>query len=317
MRKKLVGLVTVLPFAGRMSGGTVFYHEVAKRFAQAGYKVDIIVKPTKKRLVQNFSVDGVNYVRKGSFDDADLILLHSASLKANPPASQFSQPVLYILHSWTDLIKDDLDNLSTKDYLISNSRNIFEKVSDYKTNHKIIYPICKDIYRKKSTKRRVILGEHYTAVGSPAVKNLELFYSLAARNRQKKFIHVKGGYGVFSAQENPGNVRLVFNTADLYPIYKETRTLIVPSYSETFSLVAREAGLLGIPVVCSDLPGLRENLGKTGFYADPRDISSFEKHLRRLEDPVYYEQVSKKIQGHCRQAEYANLRKLDKLIESL
>lgn len=309
---KVIGFTTALPLAGNMAGGTVFFHEVAKRFVELGHEVIIITQPRKKKLVQDLVIDNVRYVRDEKYDDADVILLHSAALEANPPLSQFKQPILYIVHSWSDLIEKDLKALTMKDYLISNSVNMLEQVSKYRTNHKVIYPICNSIY----TKPLAHSNKYITTIGSSVVKNLGLFYTLALKYPNQKFLHIKGGYGT-DKHNRPVNVRFAPNSQDLRPYYKDTRILLVPSFTETYSLVAREAGLLGIPVVCSNLSGLRENLGDTGLYANPHNIESFEKHIDRLKSPTYYNKVSRNIKAHCQKEELLNRAKLDALIKSL
>ena len=107
------------------------------------------------------------------------------------------------------------------------------------------------------------------------------------------------------------------NTPDLRTIYQKTKVLVAPSTSETYSLVAREAGLQGIPVICSDLPGFRENLGDAGLYADPKNMDTFQELIEKLKDPIFYEERSKMIREHCLKAEKENLVRLDRFIKSL
>ena len=267
---KLWGFTTATPSDGSMAGGTVYYHEVAKRFVQMGWDVTIQVRSRTRKLIQDLDLDGVKYRREASPKDADVILLHSASLEANPPLFQFKKPIIYILHSHSPLIQDQLDALKPKDYLISNSLNMAETVAKKGTKHRLIYPICDDKYKNNPGKRRTFI----TTVGSSVVKNIGLFYNMAAKYPKERFLHVKGGYGNDRCGR-PMNLTIASNVTDLRPIYQKTRVLIVPSWSETYSLVAREAGLQGIPVICSDVPGLRENLGKAGLYADPNNVETF------------------------------------------
>src|SRR5699024_11489686 len=54
---------------------------------------------------------------------------------------------------------------------------------------------------------------------------------------------------------------------------REARVLLVPSFSETYGLVALEAAASGTPVIASDTGGLREAVvdGKTGVLMGTRD----------------------------------------------
>lgn len=307
------GFSTAVPMDGSMAGGTVYFHQVAKRFVELGHEVTIQVRSRSRRLIQDLDLDGVKYRREASPKDADVILLHSASLEANPPLFQFRKPIIYILHSHSPLIKEQLECLKPKDYLISNSLNMAETVSKLGTKHRLIYPITDNKYKDNPSKNRFYI----TTVGSSIIKNIGLFYNMAAKYPHERFLHIKGGYGNDRCGR-PMNLAIVSNVTDLRPYYQKTRVLIVPSFSETYSLVAREAGLQGIPVICSDVPGLRENLGDTGLYADPNDVRTFMFHLNKLNNnSAYYREVATKIKVHCEAEEEKNLKRLDDLINEL
>lgn len=59
--------------------------------------------------------------------------------------------------------------------------------------------------------------------------------------------------------------------------YRAADVVLVPSRSESFGLVALEAAACGVPVVASDVGGLRTVVrdGRTGVLVDSRDPSSF------------------------------------------
>ena len=60
-----------------------------------------------------------------------------------------------------------------------------------------------------------------------------------------------------------------------------------PSVSEGFGNAVMEAQAAGLPVVCSDADGLRENVvdGETGFVVARRDAGALAAAIRRLGDP--------------------------------
>lgn len=309
---KVYGFTTVAPVTGRMAGAVVFFHQVAKRFVELGHDVTIQVKP-RRGSFPDITLDGVKYRREVVPVGADLCLLHSASLESNPNPSHIKCPIIYILHSAAASVWRDVDHLTLKDYLVSNSKNMMEMVQSAKTNHRLLYPIADAKYRDP------IGGVHnsYTCIGSSVVKNLGLFYNLVIRNPRDQFIHVKGGYGNDNKKIHPGNLQIIKNNMDLREVYQRTRVLIAPSFSETYSLVAREAGLQGIPVICSSLPGFRENLGDAGFYANPHRVESFEKYLEKLKNPTFYKEAAQTTRDHCIKAEEENLARLDRFIKNL
>lgn len=309
---KVYGFTTVAPVAGRMAGAVVFYHQIAKRFVELGHEVIVQVR-SRRGSFSDITVDGVQYKKTVYPVGADLFLFHSASLELNPNFNQIKVPILYVLHSSAASIWEDINSLTMKDYLISNSKNMMESVKKVRTNHQLLYPIVD----KKYLEPREGVHNSYTCIGSSTVKNLGLFYNLAQRSPKTPFIHVLGGYGNDIKKIRPYNMSIVKNSTDLREVYARTRVLVAPSFSETYSLVAREAGLQGIPVVCSTLPGFRENLGEAGLYANPHHIESFEKQISKLKDPVFYKNQSEFIREHCLEEEKKNSARLDKLIGSL
>lgn len=91
--------------------------------------------------------------------------------------------------------------------------------------------------------------------------------------------------------------------ADLAPIMREARLFLFPSLYESFGIPPLEAMLSGTPVVCSDLPILKEILGDAARYADPKDPAAFAAACAELlrEEAVWREQVRR---GHARADRY-------------
>ncbi|MDX1616238.1 MAG: glycosyltransferase [Candidatus Promineifilaceae bacterium] len=57
---------------------------------------------------------------------------------------------------------------------------------------------------------------------------------------------------------------------------------ILPSQDESFGLAAAEAQAAGVPVLCSDLPGLREATGGEAHFVAPDDLESWIQSARQL-----------------------------------
>ena len=57
----------------------------------------------------------------------------------------------------------------------------------------------------------------------------------------------------------------------MVPLLRGARALLMPSLAEGFGLPVVEALALGVPVLCSDLPALRESGGGVPEYLDPAD----------------------------------------------
>jgi glycosyltransferase involved in cell wall biosynthesis len=71
------------------------------------------------------------------------------------------------------------------------------------------------------------------------------------------------------------------SNADLLRAYQEADVVVLPSRYEGFGLPVVEAMACGTPVVCSDIPVLREVAGEAALLNDPDDIPALSANLLR------------------------------------
>ncbi len=69
---------------------------------------------------------------------------------------------------------------------------------------------------------------------------------------------------------------------DIPALYEGALALVMPAYSGPTNLPPLEAVTLGCPVVYSDLPAFREQMGDAALYCDLADVSSLADHLAAL-----------------------------------
>lgn len=92
------------------------------------------------------------------------------------------------------------------------------------------------------------------------------------------------------------NISLLDPTENVGEIYSKTRILVVPSqWEEAFGRVVVEAMANGIPVVGSNVGGLKEAMGSGGILVnDYTNPSAWVEEIKRLDDREYYHEVSQR-----------------------
>ncbi len=108
-----------------------------------------------------------------------------------------------------------------------------------------------------------------------------VFAELAKLMPDRKFIGVLGGYGEQVRVKLP-NVEYVTNGPNMAEIYARTGVLIQPSRYESYGKAACEAMSCGIPIVCTETPGLVEALSYAGIFV-PRDAKAYKEAIENID----------------------------------
>lgn len=90
---------------------------------------------------------------------------------------------------------------------------------------------------------------------------------------------------VFAALDaNPPNVMELpgLSDAELGGLVKGARGMVFPTFAEGFGLPPLEARALGTPVICSDLPVLRETLEGNATFLDPTQATQWKNAICQL-----------------------------------
>ncbi len=152
---------------------------------------------------------------------------------------------------------------------------------------------------------------YITMINPCRLKGVAIFLELAREFAEFEFAAVPtwgANHELLAQLQQLHNVRILEPADDIEAILAHTRVLLVPSlWPETFGYVAPEAMLRGIPVMASDLGGLREaKLGVDyllpvnpavrqgdAYACPPQDIAAWSKTLRLLLDsPRAYHRCS-------------------------
>lgn len=67
---------------------------------------------------------------------------------------------------------------------------------------------------------------------------------------------------------------------DVKDLIRSSRAMLLPSFAEGYGMPVAEALAMGVPVICSDLPALREVGGDVPDYLDPLDGKAWIKAIR-------------------------------------
>lgn len=137
--------------------------------------------------------------------------------------------------------------------------------------------------------------EFVTLVNPIEAKGAEVFYKLAERHPERRFLAVEGAYG---SQRRPSakvrNVAWQPQTGNMRDdVLARTRVLLMPSSYESWGRAAVEAMAAGIPVVATPTEGLQEALGERWeLFAAFGDRKAWSAALALLDDPGAYEAAS-------------------------
>ncbi len=256
------------------------------------YYKDVLVTSNRKLLGEKYDWCDIvitNLVIKG-----EAVLL----------AKRFNKPIFHIVHnaSGCNIPAGTPDN-----YLVFNSFHL-QKTCGYGLPSLVVQPPT--WVNDWNNEIDHFNNRFVTLVNCVHNKGHETMATLALYMPQISFLGVYGGYGT-QGRKIVRNLAYKPFQNDMREIYNQTKIIIVPSISESWSLVAAEAQASGIPVICSALPGLRENLGDTAIYST--GTAGYVEGIKKLHDWGYYQYLVR--EGRQRQVE--NERNILQQLENL
>jgi glycosyltransferase involved in cell wall biosynthesis len=126
----------------------------------------------------------------------------------------------------------------------------------------------------------------------------------------KQFLGVLGSYDE-QFISSLDNVKIEPNSPNIKDVYDKTRILLMPSKYESWGMTASEAMCSGIPIICTETPGLKENCEKAAIYVKDRDnIKEWVTAIIKLDDQKAYNAAARKARARC--DEQKSHEKLDK-----
>jgi glycosyltransferase involved in cell wall biosynthesis len=265
------------------SGADIYAERVNTWLADNGCEVKVIkdLQPSKIQY-RNHTVESNQHRIAENYEWCDVVITNLVTNnQAALLAERFKKPIFHIVHNAT------MPTIEQKPgtYIIYNSHWL-AAARPLNFPSIVVQPVTWAKDWKES------FGHCITLVNGTPNKGPEQVHAIAQGMSWLNFIIVHGRYGN-QFRKPLSNIDYVAFTDDMQSIYDRTAILLVPSKLESWSLCAAEAQACGIPVICHDLPGLRENLGESGIYTKGtrgfmdcitgvRDVPGAYEHWRKL-----------------------------------
>lgn len=299
---RVLALVHLYPPGGN-AGAEWALHTMLATLVKAGHDVDAQLTdpggPTEPYLLDGVTVlpyrSNHDPVHAIIGDRPDVLVTH---LKGTPQATMLGElygiPFVHVLHN--DHVNERTWLTRRPGLAVYNSAWVQASCLDWwrRTQagdppHGVVVrpPVIADHYRTTP-------GDLVTLINVCANKGGHLFWQLAERMPDVRFLAVEGAYGEQIRGRLP-NVEMqphVSGGRMREQVYGRTRILLMPSSYESWGRTAVEAMCSGIPVIAHPTPGLLESLGTAGTFVDRDDVDGWEQQIRRLLTDAAWAQAS-------------------------
>lgn len=265
------------------AGAECMVHALNRFLLQNGWRITIILPSFPKTMVEGVHVlqfrDTLRI--KIAIERASIIMSHLRfSDLAVDTAMTTGKPLVLVIHNsfqipnlqrYRSLIPKNL-------YLIHNShwiKDVYRPFA-FHSHETVLYP---PVFPEEFD--YAINRKYVTLVNCKKEKGGQLLIDLAKRMPRVQFLGVLGAYGIQVTEDLP-NLRYMKNTPNTRFFYSQTDILLIPSVYESWGRVAVEAMSLGIPVIATPTPGLKESLGDVGIFLDLENIDEWITTIKRL-----------------------------------
>lgn len=302
------------------AGAETMLHSMLRALVRRGHEVDLSLS---RQSGQPYEVDGVRVHplvdKRDPFKwlrGADILVSHlENSVRAAFLGEWNNTPVALIHHNTMPVTKETLTTPSARvDLVAVNSEWMAADLAGWLRNQRapqprtvVVRPLVDPEEYGTTPGDRVTLVNlrrmDRNPDGTSMGKGAEMFWALAQRMPNVRFLGVKGAYGNQMIQDLP-NVEILEHMphdAIRDKVLARTRVLLMPSSYESWGRIGTEALCSGIPVVAHPTPGLRENLGDAGIFIDRNDVDGWCRALQTLAMPGPYGAAAKRALARAEQ----------------
>jgi glycosyltransferase involved in cell wall biosynthesis len=291
---------------GHNAGSEWMLHSMLRALAARGHTVQVWLSRYSSAR-HTYVVDGLEVVPfaarmdfGAAVRDADVVVSH---LENVPPTAGLAQavgkPFVAVCHNTDPIIFKNVGR-SGAALVVYNSAHMERTAREYFQQHpEAVEPARSLVVRPPvfGGDYATTPGDHVTLINLNRDKGGDVFWKVAERLPDVRFLGVKGAYG--RQVERRGGLPNV-EVIDHLPgnrmrdeVYARTRVLLMPSAHESWGRTAVEAMGSGIPVVAAPTPGLVECLADAGVFVELGDLDGWAATVEALTDPAHWEQASK------------------------
>lgn len=283
-----------LYFPKHGSGAEAMARNINRYLKSQGHDIKILLHQANQyKITEMYEYEGVDvfppdeYIIDRLFIWADVVISHLDYNKWTTHAcAKYNKPMVHIVHNDTPYPSVKDSPIPVK--VIYNSEWC-KKALNYNWESIVFPPPIDDWVKTDGEERKYI-----TLINLNENKGSRYFYSLAKKLPQYQFLGVRGSYDTQNIENIP-NVQIIRNTPDIRDVYKKTKILLVPSFYESWGMVAGEGLLNGIPVIYNPTPGLLENVADAGICISRKDTEKWVIEINKLmTDTQYYKKWSNK-----------------------
>lgn len=294
-------------------GAEYMLHRIMKYLQSKGHNVRILLHQANHyKIKNNYVFDGIDVfppnpnVIENLFNWSDIIFTHLDFTKWSIAYSSMKRkPLFHLIHNsypYPEIIQAERNQ-----HIVYNSEWLKDELAYKFDNFTLTPPLDYSFF---DTENDPSENEFITLINLNENKGGKIFEEIARALPNKKFLAVKGSYDQQIVPQLP-NIEVMNNTSNIKDVYKKTKILLMPSKYESWGMTASEAMCYGIPVICTDTPGLKENCDKAGIYIKNRDdIKEWVSAISKLDEEKNYKAASRKARS--RSKEQASNDNLDK-----
>jgi glycosyltransferase involved in cell wall biosynthesis len=259
----------------RFIGSEVMTHRLLDSLADAGH----FVRASTISSEPNPGYDGISVTPLEQLDDewADAYLVH-AEIAA--PILRLHKPVIAICHNLETAVLVSLRR-NNFDLVIANSLTMQAELAELDIESIVVHP--------PAIKSGMVLAGDLVTIVNLNENKVGRFWEIAAAMPEQGFLAVLGGYGEqIIPDQIPGNVEIIDHVRShrmVEKVWGLSRLLLAPSARESWNMTAGEAIAYGIPVLATDHPGVRENLGRSATYLPVGDVDAWVEEIRMAAEP--------------------------------